>query len=207
MQRSKHTKRDAYLAKEAFMKEAMARHLAAAERVFKPAGDGETGDADGEADVSAPAAVATGASAPAPSDEAKAKAKAVKLRAKMGTTGAPMQGAMRYEGKAGRRKGDGGDAAGDTKIGHLAEAPQGRRDRFRVSGGHQRETPKVRAREDDGGEEAQEEQTQKREGDTHGRVGTRRAREDRAFPLPNSSVQCLRNRSASRPRRTPSPPA
>ena len=75
MQRSKHTKRDAYLAKEAFMKEAMARHLAAAERVFKPAGDGEAGDADGEADVSAPAAVATGASAPAPSDAAKAKAR------------------------------------------------------------------------------------------------------------------------------------
>ena len=126
MQRSKHTKRDAYLAKEAFMKEAMARHLAAAERVFKPAGDGEAGDADGEADVSAPAAVATGASAPAPSDEAKAKAKAVKLRAKMGTTpGAPMQGAMRYEGKAGRRKGDGGDAAGDTKIGHLMKPLKG----------------------------------------------------------------------------------
>ena len=120
MQRSKHTKRDAYLAKEAFMKEAMARHLAAAERVFKPAGDGEAG-------VSAPAAVATDAPAPAPSAAAKAKAKAVKLRAKMGTTpGAPMQGAMRYEGKAGRRKSDGGDAAGaDTKIGHLMKPLKG----------------------------------------------------------------------------------
>ena len=127
MQRSKHTKRDAYLAKEAFMKEAMARHLAAAERVFQPAGDGEAGDADGEAGVSAPAAVATDAPAPAPSAAAKAKAKAVKLRAKMGTTpGAPMQGAMRYEGKAGRRKGDGGDAAGaDTKIGHLMKPLKG----------------------------------------------------------------------------------
>ena len=144
LQRSKHTKKEAFLAKEAFMKEAMARHLAAAERAADAAtrlgGDDATdrgADAARDVDVgasdragAAPGAT-TPASAAAPTAARVAGAPAAapaptpsgKLRAKMAThPDVPMPGALRYEGKkrkaahAASADGSGDGAEGDRGV-------------------------------------------------------------------------------------------
>jgi|MDSW01.1.fsa_nt_gb hypothetical protein len=155
LQRSKHTKKEAFLAKEAFMKEAMARHLAAAERAAdaatRPGGDDATdrgADAARDVDVgasdragAAPGAT-TPASAAAPTAARVAGAPAAapaptpsgKLRAKMAThPDVPMPGALRYEGKKRKASGSGDGAEGDRGvrrassggIGHLMKPLRG----------------------------------------------------------------------------------
>ena len=155
LQRSKHTKKEAFLAKEAFMKEAMARHLGAAERAAdaatRPGGDDATdrgADAARDVDVgasdragAAPGAT-TPASAAAPTAARVAGAPAAapaptpsgKLRAKMAThPDVPMPGALRYEGKKRKASGSGDGAEGDRGvrrassggIGHLMKPLRG----------------------------------------------------------------------------------
>ena len=139
LQRSKHTKKEAFLAKEAFMKEAMARHLAAAERAAdaatRPGGDDATdrgADAARDVDVgasdragAAPGATTPAASAAAPTAARVAGAPAAapaptpsgKLRAKMAThPDVPMPGALRYEGKKRKASGSGDGAEGDRGV-------------------------------------------------------------------------------------------
>ena len=139
LQRSKHTKKEAFLAKEAFMKEAMARHLAAAERAAdaatRPGGDDATDrgvDAARDVDVgasdragAAPGATTPAASAAAPTAARVAGAPAAapaptpsgKLRAKMAThPDVPMPGALRYEGKKRKASGSGDGAEGDRGV-------------------------------------------------------------------------------------------
>ena len=139
LQRSKHTKKEAFLAKEAFMKEAMARHLAAAERAAdaatRPGGDDATdrgADAARDVDIgasdregAAPGATTPAASAAAPTAARVAGAPAAapaptpsgKLRAKMAThPDVPMPGALRYEGKKRKASGSGDGAEGDRGV-------------------------------------------------------------------------------------------
>ena len=155
LQRSKHTKKEAFLAKEAFMKEAMARHLAAAARAAdaatRPGGDDATdrgADAARDVDVGASdrAGAAPGAMTPAlaaaPTAARVAGAPAAapaptpsgKLRAKMAThPDVPMPGALRYEGKKRKASGSGDGAEGDRGvrrassggIGHLMKPLRG----------------------------------------------------------------------------------
>jgi hypothetical protein len=144
VQRTKHQKRDAFVAKEAFMKEAMAKHLAAATKMVIEAtgGDGfggRTGDArgtqtDGDAANAICAApsfsplAATAATRPKTTD-AKPRPK---LRATMATaSGMDMPGSMRWEGKSehAKRKGEhakGGGTERDAqraKRGETLDAP------------------------------------------------------------------------------------
>ena len=149
VQRSKHEKRDAFLAKEAFMKEAMAKHLAAATAAIAEAtADGSAGAARGG--VAGRPDAAAGSGAPTVSPEAAAAATRPtskdakpKLRAKMATVpGMAMPGSMRWEGKrktgesrlarvddethaAKREKRGTTDAHEKTKIGHLMKPLRG----------------------------------------------------------------------------------
>ena len=147
VQRSRHEKRDAFLAKEAFMKEAMAKHLAAATAAIADAtGDGSAEAARGGVAGRPDAVALSGAPSVTPEAAAAAtrpKSKDAKPRAKLRATmatvpGMSMPGSMRWEGK--RKAGvsskvdDDADAAkrskaeadaDKTKIGHLMKPLRG----------------------------------------------------------------------------------
>ena len=139
VQRSKHEKRDAFLAKEAFMKEAMAKHLAAATAAIAEAtADGSAGAARGGVAGRPDAAAASGAptvspEAAAASTRPTSKDAKPKLRAKMAVVpGMAMPGSMRWEGKRKVRGDDDEHAAKakrsraeETKIGHLMKPLRG----------------------------------------------------------------------------------
>ena len=147
VQRSKHEKRDAFLAKEAFMKEAMAKHLAAATAAIADAtGDGSAEAARGGVAGRPDAVALSGAPSVTPEAAAAAtrpKSKDAKPRAKLRATmatvpGMSMPGSMRWEGKrkagASSKVDDDADAAkrskaeadaDKTKIGHLMKPLRG----------------------------------------------------------------------------------
>lgn len=147
VQRSRHEKRDAFLAKEAFMKEAMAKHLAAATAAIADAtGDGSAEAARGGVAGRPDAVALSGAPSVTPEAAAAAtrpKSKDAKPRAKLRATmatvpGMSMPGSMRWEGKrkagASSKVDDDADAAkrskaeadaDKTKIGHLMKPLRG----------------------------------------------------------------------------------
>ena len=151
VQRSRHEKRDAFLAKEAFMKEAMAKHLAAATAAIADAtGDGSAEFARGGVAGRPDAVALSGAPSVTPEAAAAAtrpKSKDAKPRAKLRATmatvpGMAMPGSMRWEGKrktgesrlarvdddehaAKREKRGETDAHEKTKIGHLMKPLRG----------------------------------------------------------------------------------
>ena len=147
VQRSRHEKRDAFLAKEAFMKEAMAKHLAAATAAIADAtGDGSAEAARGGVAGRPDAVALSGAPSVTPEAAAAAtrpKSKDAKPRAKLRATmatvpGMSMPGSMRWEGKrkagASSKVDDNADAAkrskaeadaDKTKIGHLMKPLRG----------------------------------------------------------------------------------
>lgn len=147
VQRSRHEKRDAFLAKEAFMKEAMAKHLAAATAAIADAtGDGSAEFARGGVAGRPDAVALSGAPSVTPEAAAAAtrpKSKDAKPRAKLRATmatapGVSMPGSMRWEGKrkpgASSRVDDDADAAKRSKgeadaektaIGHLMKPLRG----------------------------------------------------------------------------------
>ena len=147
VQRSRHEKRDAFLAKEAFMKEAMAKHLAAATAAIADAtGDGSAEAARGGVAGRPDAVALSGAPSVTPEAAAAAtrpKSKDAKPRAKLRATmatvpGMAMPGSMRWEGKrkpgASSRVDDDADAAKRSKgeadaektaIGHLMKPLRG----------------------------------------------------------------------------------
>ena len=147
VQRSRHEKRDAFLAKEAFMKEAMAKHLAAATAAIADAtGDGSAEFARGGVAGRPDAVALSGAPSVTPEAAAAAtrpKSKDAKPRAKLRATmatvpGMAMPGSMRWEGKrkaeASSKVDDDADAAkrskaeadaDKTKIGHLMKPLRG----------------------------------------------------------------------------------
>ena len=147
VQRSRHEKRDAFLAKEAFMKEAMAKHLAAATAAIADAtGDGSAEAARGGVAGRPDAVALSGAPSVTPEAAAAAtrpKSKDAKPRAKLRATmatvpGMAMPGSMRWEGKrkagASSKVDDDADAAkrskaeadaDKTKIGHLMKPLRG----------------------------------------------------------------------------------
>ena len=147
VQRSRHEKRDAFLAKEAFMKEAMAKHLAAATAAIADAtGDGSAEAARGGVAGRPDAVALSGAPSVTPEAAAAAtrpKSKDAKPRAKLRATmatvpGMSMPGSMRWEGKrkagASSKVDDDADAAkrakaeadaDKTKIGHLMRPLRG----------------------------------------------------------------------------------
>ena len=147
VQRSKHEKRDAFLAKEAFMKEAMAKHLAAATAaIAKATGDESAGDVPGGVAGRPDAAATSGAPSVSPETAAAAtqpKTKDAKPRAKLRATmatvpGMSMPGSMRWEGKRktgatstvdddadAAKRSKGKEDADKTKIGHLMRPLRG----------------------------------------------------------------------------------
>ena len=121
VQKSKKARKDAYLTKEAFMKEALARHMAVAEARVQAALNPDDAAAVAVADdVARSTETAAGAPA-APVATAKPAAKTTpgggKLRSKIGAE--YMQGALRWEGKV--KKGGGKAEA----IGHLMKPLKG----------------------------------------------------------------------------------
>ena len=118
-QKSKKARVDAYLNKEAFMKEALARHMAVEEARVQAALNPDAAAAT-DAGTSA-VVVAAAAAAPAPVASIKPAPKTTpgggKLRSKIGVE--YMQGAMRWEGKG--KKGGGKAEA----IGHLMKPLKG----------------------------------------------------------------------------------
>ena len=149
VQRSRHEKRDAFLAKEAFMKEAMAKHLAAATAAIAEAtGDesvraargGVAGRPDAAASSDAPSVTPeTKAAAAATRPKSKDAKPRAKLRATMATVpGMSMPGSMRWEGKRktgatstvdddadAAKRSKGKEDADKTKIGHLMRPLRG----------------------------------------------------------------------------------
>ena len=117
-QKSKKARVDAYLNKEAFMKEALARHMAVEEARVQAA---LNPDAAAATDAGTSADIAAAAAAPAPVASIKPAPKTTpgggKLRSKIGVE--YMQGAMRWEGKG--KKGGGKAEA----IGHLMKPLKG----------------------------------------------------------------------------------
>ena len=117
-QKSKKARVDAYLNKEAFMKEALARHMAVEEARVQAA---LNPDAAAATDAGTSADVVAAAAAPAPVASIKPAPKTTpgggKLRSKIGVE--YMQGALRWEGKG--KKGGGKAEA----IGHLMKPLKG----------------------------------------------------------------------------------
>ena len=117
-QKSKKARVDAYLNKEAFMKEALARHMAVEEARVQAA---LNPDAAAATDTGTSADVVAAAAAPAPVASIKPAPKTTpgggKLRSKIGVE--YMQGALRWEGKG--KKGGGKAEA----IGHLMKPLKG----------------------------------------------------------------------------------
>ena len=118
VQKSKKARKDAYLTKEAFMKEALARHMAVEEARVQAA---LNPDAAAATDAGTSADVVAAAAAPAPVASIKPAPKTTpgggKLRSKIGVE--YMQGALRWEGKG--KKGGGKAEA----IGHLMKPLKG----------------------------------------------------------------------------------
>lgn len=118
VQKSKKARKDAYLTKEAFMKEALARHMAVAEARVQAALNPDDAAAVAVADD---VARSTETAPAAPVATAKPAAKTTpgggKLRSKIGAE--YMQGALRWEGKG--KKGGGKAEA----IGHLMKPLKG----------------------------------------------------------------------------------
>ena len=115
VQKSKKARKDAYLTKEAFMKEALARHMAVAEAQVRAALNPDDAAAVSVAE-DATRLAETAAGAPA-KPAAKTTPGGGKLRSKIGAE--YMQGALRWEGKG--KKG-GGEA---EAIGHLMKPLKG----------------------------------------------------------------------------------
>ena len=117
-QKSKKARVNAYLNKEAFMKEALARHMAVEEARVQAA---LNPDAAAATDAGTSADVVAAAAAPAPVASIKPAPKTTpgggKLRSKIGVE--YMQGALRWEGKG--KKGGGKAEA----IGHLMKPLKG----------------------------------------------------------------------------------